>query len=58
MYIGIERKNGVKQEMEEEIKEAAKQLSIPITVFHMSRYVEKEDAFAYEVLNAMDQSLK
>ena len=24
----------------------------------MSRYIEKEDAFAYEVLNAMDQSLK
>ena len=58
MYVGIERPNGVKQDIEEEIIAAAKQFSIPITVFHMSRYVQKEDAFAYEVLNAMDQSLK
>lgn len=58
LSIGIERTNGVKQNTEEEIIETSKQFSIPITVFHQSRYVQKEDAFAYEVLNAMDQSLK
>ncbi|WP_313891588.1 DNA polymerase III subunit alpha [Psychrobacillus sp.] len=58
LYIGMERPNGVKQAMEQEIMEIAYNLSIPISVFHMSRYIEKEDAFAFEVLNAMDQSLK
>ncbi|WP_144510934.1 DNA polymerase III subunit alpha [Bacillus sp. FJAT-22090] len=58
LYIGVERLNGHKQEIEEEIIETARQTSIQITAFHMSRYVQKEDAFAYEVLNAMDQSLK
>lgn len=58
LYIGVERLNGQKQEIEEEIIHAAQQISIPITAFHMSRYVQQEDAFAYEVLNAMDQSLK
>lgn len=58
LYVGIERKNGIKQELEDEIIKASKQFSTNITVFHMSRYLQKEDAFAYEVLNAMDQSLK
>ncbi|SER90757.1 DNA polymerase III subunit alpha [Psychrobacillus sp. OK032] len=58
LYVGIERTNGIKQDIEEEIIESAKQSSIKITVFHKSRYVQKEDAFAFEVLNAMDQSLK
>ena len=58
MYIGIERTDGIKQDIEDEIIELSKQSSIKITVFHMSRYVQKEDAFAFEVLNAMDQSLK
>ena len=58
LYIGMERPNGSKQNIEEEILHAAQEKSIKITVFHMSRYVEKEDAFAYEVLNAMDQSVK
>lgn len=57
-YLGIERPNGEKLEHEEMIKQYSEELSIPITAFHMSRYTEKEDAFAYEVLNAMDQSLK
>lgn len=57
-YLAIERPNGEKMENEETIIQYSEQLSIPITVFHMSRYIEKEDAFAYEVLNAMDQSLK
>lgn len=57
-YLAIERPNGEKLEHEEIIIDFSEQLSIPVTVFHMSRYIEKEDAFAYEVLNAMDQSLK
>ena len=57
-YLAIERPNGEKMEHEETIIQCSEQLSIPITAFHMSRYIEKEDAFAYEVLNAMDQSLK
>ncbi|MER2077430.1 DNA polymerase III subunit alpha [Psychrobacillus psychrotolerans] len=57
-YLAIERPNGEKMEHEETIIQYSKQLTIPITAFHMSRYIEKEDAFAYEVLNAMDQSLK
>ncbi|MEK4084824.1 DNA polymerase III subunit alpha [Psychrobacillus sp. FSL K6-1415] len=57
-YLAIERPNGEKLEHEELIIDFSEQLSIPVTVFHMSRYIEKEDAFAYEVLNAMDQSLK
>ncbi|MFJ7827050.1 DNA polymerase III subunit alpha [Psychrobacillus sp. NPDC096623] len=57
-YLAIERQNGEKLEHEEMIMQFSEQLSIPITAFHMSRYIEKEDAFAYEVLNAMDQSLK
>ena len=57
-YLAIERPNGEKLEHEERISGFSKQLSIPITAFHMTRYIEKEDAFAYEVLNAMDQSLK
>ncbi|WP_419958712.1 DNA polymerase III subunit alpha [Psychrobacillus psychrotolerans] len=57
-YLAIERPNGEKMEHEETIIQYSEQLSIPITAFHMSRYIEKEDAFAYEVLNAMDQSLK
>jgi len=58
LYIGMERPNGRKLELEIEIIQAAQQTSTKITVFHMSRYVQKEDAFAYEVLNAMDQSVK
>ncbi|WP_391116391.1 DNA polymerase III subunit alpha [Psychrobacillus sp. L3] len=58
LYAGIERPNGIKQEIEVEITSFAEKLSIPITAFHMSRYIEKEDAFAFEVLNAMDQSVK
>lgn len=57
-YLAIERPNGEKLEHEEIIIDFSEQLSIPVTAFHMSRYIEKEDAFAYEVLNAMDQSLK
>lgn len=57
-YLAIERPNGEKMENEETIIQYSEQLTIPITAFHMSRYIEKEDAFAYEVLNAMDQSLK
>lgn len=57
-YLAIERPNGEKMEYEETIIQYSEQLTIPITAFHMSRYIEKEDAFAYEVLNAMDQSLK
>lgn len=57
-YLAIERPNGKKMEHEETIIQYSEQLTIPITAFHMSRYIEKEDAFAYEVLNAMDQSLK
>ncbi|SFQ46124.1 DNA polymerase-3 subunit alpha [Psychrobacillus psychrotolerans] len=57
-YLAIERPNGEKMEHEETIIQYSEQLTIPITAFHMSRYIEKEDAFAYEVLNAMDQSLK
>lgn len=57
-YLGIERPNGKKQEHEGLIIQLGEQLSIPITAFHMSRYIEKEDAFAYEVLHAMEQSTK
>lgn len=57
-YLAMERPNGEKLDHEEIIIQLGEQLSIPITAFHMSRYIEKEDAFAYEVLNAMDQSLK
>lgn len=58
LYVGMERPNGIKQELEEEVISFVKELSISITVFHMSRYMEQQDAFVYEVLNAMDQSLK
>ncbi|MFJ8063351.1 DNA polymerase III subunit alpha [Psychrobacillus sp. NPDC096426] len=58
LYIGVVRTNGAKQDFEDEIIEASKQSTIKMTIFHMSRYVQKEDAFAFEVLNAMDQSLK
>ncbi|GGA36933.1 DNA polymerase III subunit alpha [Psychrobacillus lasiicapitis] len=58
LFIGIERINGIKQDFEDEIIKASKQSSANITVYHKSRYLQKEDAFAYEVLNAMDQSLK
>lgn len=58
LFVGIERPNGVIKENEHEIISIADELSIPITTYHMSRYVEKEDSFAFEVLNAMDQSLK
>lgn len=57
-YLAMERPNGEKLDHEEIIIQLSEQLSIPITAYHMSRYIEKEDAFAYEVLNAMDQSLK
>ena len=57
-YLAIERPNGEKMEHEEIIIQYSEQLNIPITAYHMSRYIEKEDSFAYEVLNAMDQSLK
>ncbi|TQR19803.1 DNA polymerase III subunit alpha [Psychrobacillus vulpis] len=58
LYVGIERPNGIKQEMEKTVIPFVEQLSIPITAFHMSRYIEKEDAFAFEVLHAMEQSVK
>ena len=54
----MERPNGVKLEDEEQNHASSEEFSIPITAFHISRYIEKEDAFAYEVLNAMDQSVK
>lgn len=58
LCIGMERPNGNRSENEEEIIQVSEEVFIPITAFHLSRYLEKEDAFAYEVLNAMDQSVK
>lgn len=58
LYAGIERPNGKKLEIEKKIISVIEGLSISITAFHKSRYLEKEHAFAFEVLNAMDQSVK
>ena len=58
LFIGMERPNGVKLEDEIKIMQVSEDFSIPITTYHLSRYIEKEDAFAYEVLDAMDQSVK
>ena len=58
LFVGIGRPNGQKLESEDHIKRFVDELSVPITAYHLSRYIEKEDSFAYEVLHAMDQSLK
>ncbi len=58
LYVGIVRPNGNRLKEEQEIVETASQAFVPITVYHESRYIDQSDAFAYEVLNAMDQSVK
>lgn len=58
LFIGIERPSGKPTEEESLVRETAEELDISLTVYHECRYVNKEDAFAFEVLHAMDQSVK
>lgn len=58
LFIGIERPSGKPTEEESFVREIAEELDIALTVYHECRYVDKEDAFAFEVLHAMDQSVK
>ncbi|MER2263409.1 MAG: DNA polymerase III subunit alpha [Psychrobacillus sp.] len=58
LFIGIERPSGKPTEEESFVREIAEELNITLTVYHECRYVDQEDAFAFEVLHAMDQSVK
>lgn len=58
IFIGISRTNGIAQSVEEKALELASHLAIKLVALHESYYINKEDAFAYEVLQAIDNGEK
>ncbi|MEK4246302.1 DNA polymerase III subunit alpha [Psychrobacillus sp. FSL K6-2684] len=58
LFVGVERPSGIETEEEKAIRKTCGEENIKLTAYHECRYVEKDDAFAFEVLNAMDQSVK
>lgn len=58
VYIGISRPGGVTHHAEQEILMTAEQTETVITAYHESRYIAKEDAFAFEVATAIRSGYK
>ncbi|MCM3712073.1 DNA polymerase III subunit alpha [Sporosarcina luteola] len=58
VFVGISRPGGVKHHAEEEIQRIAEETDTFITAFHESRYIDKEDAFAFEVAAAIRSGYK
>ncbi|WP_252502630.1 DNA polymerase III subunit alpha [Sporosarcina sp. Marseille-Q4943] len=58
VYIGISRPGGVKHHAEDEIMMTAEKTETTIIAYHESRYIAKEDAFAFEVATAIRSGYK
>ena len=58
VYIGISRPGGVKHHAENEILTIAEETETTITAYHESRYIAKEDSFAFEVATAIRSGYK
>ncbi|MCG7346030.1 DNA polymerase III subunit alpha [Sporosarcina sp. ACRSL] len=58
VYIGISRPGGVKHHAENDILDIADQTNTTITAYHESRYLAKEDSFAFEVATAIRSGYK
>ncbi|MDN4607299.1 DNA polymerase III subunit alpha [Sporosarcina sp. F6_3S_P_2] len=58
VYMGVSRPGGVIHPAEKEIQEISETTGITITAFHESRYLVKEDAFAFEVATAIQSGYK
>lgn len=58
MYFGVVRTNFIRHSEEHTIQELAKLLDIKITSLNESCYLHKDDAFAYDVLRAIEKGDK
>ena len=58
VYIGISRPGGVKHHAENDILKIAEETETAITAYHESRYIAKEDSFAFEVATAIRSGYK
>ena len=58
VYIGISRPGGVRHHEEEEILRISEMTGTAVTAFHESRYITKEDDFAFEVATAIRSGYK
>ena len=58
VIIGIDRSGGIKHPDEAAIEIIAASTNIPISAVYESRYIHKEDAFAYEVAEAIRTGYK
>ncbi|WP_342510672.1 DNA polymerase III subunit alpha [Sporosarcina sp. FSL K6-1522] len=58
IMVGIDRPNGRKHQDEMKIETIANAVNLPIVACHESRYLGKEDAFAYEVAEAIRSGYK
>ncbi len=58
VYIGISRPGGVKHHAENDILKIAEETETTITAYHESRYIAKEDSFAFEVATAIRSGYK
>ena len=56
--IGVSRAGGMRHADEEDIQALAESTGCPIVAVHESRFIEKEDAFAYEVAEAIRSGYK
>lgn len=56
--LGISRAGGVKHPDEENMEAIAEAIHIPIVAVHESRFLNKDDAFAYEVADAIRTGYK
>ena len=56
--IGISRAGGVKHAEEEKIQSFAEDIGLPIVAVHESRFIDPDDAFAYEVAQAIRTGYK
>lgn len=58
LMIGVSRAGGVKHIEEEKIQSFAEDVGLPIVAVHESRFVNPEDAFVYEVAQAIRTGYK
>lgn len=58
IYIGIPRTQNIRHDAEQSVQDLAAQLDIKITALNESYYLQKEDAFSYNVLRAIDEGNK
>ncbi len=56
--IGVSRAGGMRHADEEDIQALAESTGCPIVAVHESRFIEKEDAFTYEVAEAIRSGYK